>query len=561
MVFMVKAAKVLSEGEEHTRLLSPSSVKVRYDGRPDEDLPKRRSVFGETPHWTCLRRVHVAVLVFFGLITNFLLRVNIMYAIEYMNIGGVAEKETIKSAFFIGYVVMQVPGGWLAEMFGTKRVFGFCTILCGLLAAATPFVANNLSFPAMCVLRLVQGLLQSPCFPSLNPLTNRWVPESEKGRFVTFAFNGGTVGAVITFPLCGIIIENTSWVWVFYVSAILTLVWGLLWFLFMYDLPESDPFISDVEKKLILNERSYNPSQNCNDQQVPLLPLVLDMLKTPAVWINMMGDFANNFASYVLLSEAPTFFKGLLPLGKDKVVLGYICAAPHLSHAIYSLLAGVVSDWAVASRRASRLAIQKVNTALAFMVPAIGLILLPTLATPKNQVWCVLLLAASWAFNGSANAGHVQNIIGLAPNRSGTLYGLTNGFGNISGYLVPQLKNYIVQDEKNVLQWRWLFFLTAGINLVFTNAFNLFASDKVQAFNYKTYKSTSSYFTSFDFLKFPVKATTQSSTTSSSTTSSSTTPSSTASSSTTSSPTISPSTASSSTPSSASDVLLLAHPV
>ena len=83
-----------------------------------------------------------------------------------------AEKETIKSAFFIGYVVMQVdydlimqikgsdtdddiydhdhdddndnyvdngdadvyetsctqvPGGWLAEMFGTKRVFGFCT--------------------------------------------------------------------------------------------------------------------------------------------------------------------------------------------------------------------------------------------------------------------------------------------------------------------------------------------------------------------------------------------------------------------------------------------------
>ena len=71
------------------------------------------------------------------------------------------------------------------------------------------------------------------------------------------------------------------------------------------------------------------------------------------------------------------------------------------------------------------------------MVPAIGLILLPTLATPKNQVivimrfiivfesfchfvfqvWCVLLLAASWAFNGSANAGHVQNIIGLAPNR------------------------------------------------------------------------------------------------------------------------------------------------
>ena len=33
------------------------------------------------------------------------------------------------------------------------------------------------------------------------------------------------------------------------------------------------------------------------------------------------------------------------------------------------------------------------------------------------QIWFVVLLVASWAFNGSANAGHVQNIIGLAPNR------------------------------------------------------------------------------------------------------------------------------------------------
>ena len=38
----------------------------------------------KVPHWAGWRRVHVAILVFFGLITNFMLRVNIMYAIEYM---------------------------------------------------------------------------------------------------------------------------------------------------------------------------------------------------------------------------------------------------------------------------------------------------------------------------------------------------------------------------------------------------------------------------------------------------------------------------------------------
>ena len=34
-------------------------------------------------------------------------------------------------------------------------------------------VIGGLIFDTRCALRLVQGLLQSPCFPSLNPLTNR----------------------------------------------------------------------------------------------------------------------------------------------------------------------------------------------------------------------------------------------------------------------------------------------------------------------------------------------------------------------------------------------------
>merc|ERR1719193_2580208 len=281
---MIKVNKV--GDEERAGLLQHSVHHQRYDGVAEEEIFKRDDSLKKVPHWAGWRRVHVAMLVFFGLITNFMLRVNIMYAIEYMYIGGVAEKESIKSAFFIGYVIMQVPGGRLAEVFGTKRVMGFCTILCGLLAALTPFVANNLepsvSFPLMYALRLVQGLLQSPCFPSMNPLTNRWVPESEKGKFVTFTYNGGTVGAIITFPLCGIIVQNTSWVWIFYSSAILTFIWAGLWAIFFYDMPEDDHFIMDSERKLILSERSYDPAQRANDQQTPLLPLVCDIIKTPA---------------------------------------------------------------------------------------------------------------------------------------------------------------------------------------------------------------------------------------------------------------------------------------
>lgn len=53
----------------------------------------------------------------------------------------------------------QVPGGRLAEVFGTRRVFGYSMLVCAALAAATPALATlpgRLSFPACYALRLAQ---------------------------------------------------------------------------------------------------------------------------------------------------------------------------------------------------------------------------------------------------------------------------------------------------------------------------------------------------------------------------------------------------------------------
>ena len=63
------------------------------------------------------------------------------------------------------------------------------------------------------------------------------------------------------------------------------------------------------------------------------------------------------------------------------------------------------------------------NNALAFLVPALGMVLMSFLATPDLEVICVLVLVVTFAFNGGTNAGHIQNIIGLAPNRFQTLPG------------------------------------------------------------------------------------------------------------------------------------------
>merc|ERR1712235_236198 len=102
-------------------------------------------------------------------------------------------------------------------------------------------------------LRVVQGLLQGVCWPSLSPLVNKWTPTSEKGLFVSIAYMGATFGTVITYPMCGLVMQSTSWTWVFYITSIITLVWFLFWILFMSDSPEEDRFLTEKEKKYILS--------------------------------------------------------------------------------------------------------------------------------------------------------------------------------------------------------------------------------------------------------------------------------------------------------------------
>ena len=53
--------------------------------------------------------------------------------------------------------------------------------------------------------------MEAASFPSLNPLTSAWVPVKEKAGFTSFAYVGGTFGTIITYPLCGLILDNIGW--------------------------------------------------------------------------------------------------------------------------------------------------------------------------------------------------------------------------------------------------------------------------------------------------------------------------------------------------------------
>lgn len=61
--------------------------------------------------------------------------------------------------------------------------------------------------------------------------------------------------------------------------------------------------------------------------------------------------------------------------------------------------------------------------------------------------------------------------------------GLTNGAANIMSIIAPLLVGFIVHDETDPVQWRYVFFISAGIYFFGNLMFVLFSKTDVQPWN------------------------------------------------------------------------------
>lgn len=62
---------------------------------------------------------------------------------------------------------------------------------------------------------------------------------------------GFSFGIGLTYVICGFIIANYGWQFVFYTTGSVGLVWCVAWYLLAYDTPASHPRISQQELRLI----------------------------------------------------------------------------------------------------------------------------------------------------------------------------------------------------------------------------------------------------------------------------------------------------------------------
>ena len=69
------------------------------------------------------------------------------------------EQGLILGAFYYGYIVTQIPGGFLAERYGGKLLFGIGILMTAILTLLTP-VAARAGKDVFIVLRVLEGIFE-----------------------------------------------------------------------------------------------------------------------------------------------------------------------------------------------------------------------------------------------------------------------------------------------------------------------------------------------------------------------------------------------------------------
>jgi hypothetical protein len=90
--------------------------------------------------------------------------------------------------------------------------------------------------------------------------------------------------------------------------------------------------------------------------------------------------------------------------------------------------------------------VRRLFNSISKFLPALSLVFLAW--SGCNIAYAMTLVCVAFFFNGALSPGHFGSYTDLAPNFSGTIFGISNTFsGGATGFVVPLIIGAMTQDQ------------------------------------------------------------------------------------------------------------------
>jgi len=369
-------------------------------------------------------------------------------------------------AFAVGYCLFEVPGGWMGDMWGSRKVLTRIVIWWSLFTALTGSIDQilggiGLTTPAlvlwgMLLVRFLFGCGEAGAYPNAARVVGSWFPFGERG-FAQGAiwFSARLGGAVAPFVI-GRLTEVYGWRRAFWILGGFGAAWCVFFLWRFRNTPDEKASCNDAERHLIRGTAAGASQGGLAHPRAPWARLVLN----PTTWAMCLASFMVSFGWYFYPTWQPRFLKDVynVEFKNSEILTGL----PFLCGACGALLGGRLSDWlvrATGSRRWGRSLIGLVGFSGA------GLCVLFT-GFAQNQAQAVTLLCLAFFINDLAIPPIWAVCSDIGGRYSGTLSGIMNTTGAVGAILSPALTPVLLgalpADFSPATRWMVVFACLAG---------------------------------------------------------------------------------------------------
>ncbi|WP_322042088.1 MFS transporter [Paraburkholderia sp. J67] len=349
------------------------------------------------------------------------------------------------SAFGWAYAIGQIPGGWLLDRFGARRVYGASIVLwsCFTLGqgAVSIFGSVAAATSALFVMRFMLGLVESPAFPGNARVVAAWFPTGERGT-ASALFNSAQYLAVVIFtPLMAWLTHIYGWHQVFFFMGALGLVAACVWFATMRE-PASHPRMSRAELDYIaergaLVQLDSNLARGGQNRRRFTRKEIGVLFTNRMLWALYIGQYCITALTYFFITWFPIYL--VKERGMNIMTVGFVAALPAICGFSGGVLGGAISDWLI--RRGVPMSAARKTPFMIGMVLATALIGAPFAA---SDTAVVVLVSLAFFGKGLGAIGWAV-LADVAPREmTGLSGGVFNGIGNVAGIVTPIVIGFVV---------------------------------------------------------------------------------------------------------------------
>lgn len=337
----------------------------------------------------------------------------------------------VLSSFFWSYALLQIPGGWLIDRFGPRRVVAAATVLWGLFQTLLGFASGGLS---MLFLRVGLGGAEAPLFPAGSKLNALWLSRHERARGAVLMDAGSPLGAAIGgLAISNLILIFGSWRMAFIAAGLATIACGWLAWRYLRDDPAKHPGVNAAELDHIRGGTPSLASASAGgDIDEPAFPV----RSAVAMCVGRMS-WAMIF--FGLLTWGPSYLTQARGLSLQQI--GTSTFFIFLSGALGSLAGGFLCD-ALCNHGFSRGKVVKGMITVSGLTTLAVFWTLPSITSAVMAV--AVLCGAAFVLMWGSLYWSLPSLL-ASPRRVGLLGACMNCAGSIGGISIPLITGFILQ--------------------------------------------------------------------------------------------------------------------